>query len=74
MNHVQSALADGNHPSGRIILGTTSNFRFKIPPGASHHMSRPGFWDPVSEGIRQANPVLVTNCFKKSFIKKLLSV
>ena len=33
-------------------------------------MSRPGFWNPVSEGIRQANPVLVTNYFKEKFYKK----
>ena len=33
-------------------------------------MSRPGFWDPVSEGIRQANPVLVTNYFKKKVLFK----
>ena len=24
-------------------------------------VSRPGFWDPVSEGIRRANPFLVIN-------------
>ena len=30
-------------------------------------VSRPGFWNPVSEGIRLANPVLVINCFKKKF-------
>ena len=28
---------------------------------------RPGFWNPVSEGIRLANPVLVTNYFKEKF-------
>ena len=30
-------------------------------------MSRPGFYNQVSEGIRQANPVLVTNYFKEKF-------
>ena len=30
-------------------------------------VSRPRFWDPVSEGIRRANPVLVTNYFKEKF-------
>ena len=28
-------------------------------------MSRPGFWNPVSEGIRQANPVLLLVNFKE---------
>ena len=34
-------------------------------------LSHPGFWDPVSEGIRQANPVLVTNCFKEKVLLKM---
>ena len=35
-------------------------------------MSRPGFWDPVSEGIRLANPVLVTNYFKENVLLKMV--
>ena len=47
----------------RVPTGLGIRYTDKFTP----FMSRPGFWDPVSEGIRRANPVLVTNCFKEKF-------
>ena len=38
------------------------------------NLSRPEFWDLVSEGIRRANPVLVTNYFEEKVLLKWLSV
>ena len=35
-------------------------------------LSRPGFYNPVSEGIRRANPVLVTNYFKEKVLLKMV--
>ena len=35
-------------------------------------MSRPGFLGPVSEGIRQANPVLLLINFKEKVLLKVV--